>query len=180
MRRKNMVINSIKIKTLITLFLVSSVQLNLRSQEQTLQHYLSAGMENSPVLKEYENNANLAGLENEKVISDFHYPTVQADVNWMEAPVINGVGYDQAITNGAWYSALAGVSMPLFTKALSLPELEKNSLLAGKSQWQSKMGWKEISLQITDLYAQCYADQQNLENAKDQLDVITNQHKLSK
>lgn len=150
------------------------------AQEISLSDYLDAAKAKNPSLQEYRNNAQVADLENEKVIANYRYPELHSDINWMEAPVIDGVGYDEAITNGAWYSALAGVSMPLFTKALSQPELEKNNLQAGKSRWQGKMGWKELSMQITDLYAQCFADQQNLDNMKDQLKVITDQHRLSK
>ena len=149
------------------------------AQERSLNDYLDAAKANSPALLEYENNARIADLENEKVIADYRYPELHTDVNWMEAPVIDGVGYDESITNGAWYSALAGVSMPLFTKALSKPRLEKNRLEAGKSQWQGKMGWEELKLQITDQYAQCYADQLKMDNVKAQLTVITDQHRIS-
>ncbi|MCB2221647.1 MAG: TolC family protein [Bacteroidetes bacterium] len=155
-------------------------QLEAQAQNKDVRYFLENAKSNSPVLREYQNNASVADLENEKVISDYRYPAVHADVNWMEAPVIKGVGYDEAITNGAWYSALAGVSMSLFTKALSQPELEKNNLQAGKSKWLGKMGWKELSMQITDLYAQCFADQQNLDNLKDQMNVITDQHRLAR
>ncbi len=165
---------------LTTILLLLLFSTTLHAQSRSLQDYLQAGKQNSPLLQDYENASSIAHLENQKVKADYKYPAIQASANIMEAPVINGVGYDEAITNGSWYAAQAGVSIPLFSKPFETAELTKNSLDAEKAVWQGKMSWNEVKRQIADGYAQCYADQRMLENARDLLEIITAQHHLSR
>jgi outer membrane protein TolC len=165
---------------LTTILLLLLFSTTLHAQSRSLQDYLQAGKQNSPLLQDYENASSIAHLENQKVKANYKYPAIQASANIMEAPVINGVGYDEAITNGSWYAAQAGVSIPLFSKPFETAELNKNSLDAEKAVWQGKMSWNEVKRQIADGYAQCYADQRMLENARDLLEIITAQHHLSR
>lgn len=162
--------------TILSLLLLPAI---LHAQTRSLPDYLQAGKQNSPLLQDYENTASLAQLENQKVKADYEYPAVQASANIMEAPVINGVGYDKAITNGSWYAAQIGISIPLFSKPFETASLSKNSLDAEKAVWQGKMSWNEVKRQIADGYATCYGDQLMLESAQDLLDIITTQHHLS-
>ena len=164
---------------LIIIFSLLLFHTTIHAQSRSLQDYIQAGKQNSPLLQDYENTASIAQLENQKVKADYKYPVVQASANIMDAPIINGVGYDEAITNGSWYAAQAGVSIPLFSKPFETAELNKNSLDAQKAVWQGKMSWNEVKRQIADGYAQCYADQRLLENARDLLEIITAQHHLS-
>lgn len=149
------------------------------AQTHSLNDYLEAGEANSPLLQDYQNQAAIASLENKKVRANYRLPSVHSNINWMEAPVIKGVGYDEAISNGSLYSALAGVDVPLFMNAFMKSETEQNNLQANRAQWQQQTSSRDLKKQITDNYAACYADQQLYENGKQQLDLVLQQYKLS-
>ncbi|TAK31796.1 MAG: HlyD family efflux transporter periplasmic adaptor subunit [Saprospiraceae bacterium] len=95
---------------------------------QNLAAYLAAAHANSPVLQENQNLAAIAGLEMDKAKAVFKMPEISTTGNFLYAPVVEGAGYDAAITNGAWYSAQLNVNQAFFTR----PQVEaqvKNSLV---------------------------------------------------
>ena len=149
-----------------------------QSQDISLDDYLNAAKVNYPWLREFNNNISIHHLENEKVRAQYYYPKGYINANLMQAPVINGVGYDKAITNGALYAALIGAKMPLLSKPFAENRTKYNNLLAKKSEWEKDSTWHDVKKRISNGYAYCYADQQLLVNAQKQLSVIEEQHQV--
>ncbi len=129
------------------------------TQTLSLSQLLDSAKLNDSRLTELSNRQKIASYENDKVMASYKKPKVAVNAQWLEAPLINGIGYDPAITNGANYSAVTGVTYPLLTKEFIETEQRGNNLQIQKAQWAYKATWRQIRMDVTDKYIQCFADQ---------------------
>ncbi|MCB0535533.1 MAG: hypothetical protein KDC28_10895 [Saprospiraceae bacterium] len=81
---------------------------------QNLPYYLDAALHSNPVVQQNINLSYIARLDAEKAQSVLNKPEITTTGNLLFAPLIKGVGYDEAITNGALYSAQINANIPLF------------------------------------------------------------------
>jgi outer membrane protein TolC len=85
------------------------------SQEKDLNYFITKAQNNSPLIKDYNNqikSATLDSLLNRAV----YKPQVTGNLNANYAPVINGFGYDSALSNGQSVSGLVGVNQKIIGK----------------------------------------------------------------
>ena len=86
------------------------------SQQKDLQYYMQKAATNSPLLTDYNNQVKAASIDS--LLSRATYkPQVLGNLNASYAPVINGFGYDTALSNGQVLSALVGVNKKIFGKS---------------------------------------------------------------
>lgn len=145
------------------------------TQILSLPQILDSAKVNDPRLAELSNQQKIASFENEIVMAHYKKPKVDVNAQWLEAPVIKGVGYDPAITNGGNYSAVTGITYPLLTKDFIQTERQGNNLQIEKAEWQYKASWRQIRRAVTDKYLQCYADQRYIDIARQQAGIIQEQ-----
>lgn len=136
------------------------------TQPKTLDYYINAGLQNSPLLKEYRSQLQLTRIDSMKIKAG-----LGAQVNAMTtnsyAPVINGWGYDEIVTNGA--NIYAGVAV---SKELTGKRNRRNQFDALGLQYQSientgKITEQDLKKSITSQYILAYGSlQQYLFNAE--------------
>jgi outer membrane protein TolC len=136
------------------------------AQQKNIEYYLEALKSNHPATMDFENQAKLSELDNMKIKAESKLPAVFATANIMKAPLINGVGYDEAITNGALYSTLINAEESILNPVYKF-ETKKNILQASHLRFQGKLSSREIEKQVIDQYIQCYTGQLLLSSAKD-------------
>ncbi|MXV51962.1 TolC family protein [Pedobacter sp. HMF7647] len=85
------------------------------SQQKTLDEYLQQAITNSPLLKDLNNQILSAQLDSVRIRAGFK-PQVIASSAGLYAPVVNGYGYSQAITNGQSINGLITVSKSFIGK----------------------------------------------------------------
>jgi len=68
------------------------------AQQKNLDYFLEQGIQNSPLLKESNNNVLLNQIDSLRILATYK-PQVSAISNNYYAPVIHGYGYDEIITN---------------------------------------------------------------------------------
>ena len=90
---------------------------NLFSQSHSLDYYITSGLNNSPLLKDYYNQLQAASYDSILARSVLR-TQVNLNSQAMYAPAYKDFGYDSAITNGGNYSALINVTQPLFNGKL--------------------------------------------------------------
>ena len=90
-------------------------QLAAFSQERSLDYYLQAGIENSPLLKDLKNQQRANLIDSMRILAGY-LPQMNAVSSNSYAPTIGGWGYDGAITNGSNFSQLVTVSKQLVSK----------------------------------------------------------------
>src|SRR5882757_92581 len=77
-----------------------------------LDFYLGQALQNSPLLKDYQNQV-LTGQVDSQLVRAGYKPQVNGSSVNTYAPVIHGYGYDQAISNGGNFSTLVSVNQTL-------------------------------------------------------------------
>src|SRR5256885_6752758 len=85
------------------------------AQTYTLDYYLRNALDNSPLLRDYQNQVASNQIDS-LLIKATYKPQVTGTSNNSYAPLIKGFGYDQAITNGGGVNALVGVNQALVSR----------------------------------------------------------------
>ncbi len=137
---------------LLTIIFISQ---NITAQQKNLEYYVGQGLQNSPLLKDYDGQMLLNRMDSMRIRASFG-PQVQAVSNNSYAPVFNGWGYNEAITNGANISAVISVSQEIVSS-----KNRKNQFEVLQWQNQSLTNSKKISEQdlkktITEQYIIVY------------------------
>jgi outer membrane protein TolC len=140
---------------LATLFLMN----NIVAQQTNLKYFINQALINSPLLKDWQNQI-LSNKADSMIIRAGFGPQVNAISNNLYAPVINGWGYDEAITNGANLSALLSV-----TKEIVGKRNRENQYQSLRIQNQSLLNAGKITEQdliknVTEQYLNAYGSWQ--------------------
>jgi len=124
--------------------------------QQNLSDYLTIARQRSPLLKDYANQQAAIQLDS-LLIRAAQRPYVSASSILMFAPVISGYGYDQAITNGGQYAALASVTQPVFNRKILQPQFRQlhlqQQVIANQRSISTYDLEKSVALQYLNAYA---------------------------
>ncbi|MBA3647146.1 MAG: TolC family protein [Chitinophagales bacterium] len=83
------------------------------SQSRDLDFYVKTAIQNSPLLKDYQNQIRSNHIDS-LILRAGMKPQIAGTAGAYYPPLINGYGYDPAITNYGSYSALLGIRKDLF------------------------------------------------------------------
>ena len=126
-------------------------------QSQSLDYYISQGIKNSPLLKDYNYRIQSNYFDSLKLRTQLK-PQAYANGQIMIPPTFNGYGYDKAITNGGNYSALVGVSQNIFNRKFLSPQYSEININSRSLVNSTKITEKELRKSITDLYLSALSD----------------------
>jgi outer membrane protein TolC len=144
------------------------------SQQKNLDYYTNAGLQNSPLIKEYENHLLNITIDSLRTRAGLGLQ-VQALSTNSYAPVINGWGYDEIITNGVNIYAAVSVS-----KQLTWQRDQQNQYQALGLQYQSitntgKISEQELKKNITGQYILAYGSWQTYLFNSEMNDLLKNE-----
>jgi outer membrane protein TolC len=142
---------------LLILFFITSAA----AQNKNLDYYISAGLANSPLLRDYNNQLLLNGIDSQRLRAYYH-PVVNATSNNMAAPVINGWGYDQVLTNNGNYTTTVNVNQTFIGRKNLDAQYYSIQLLSDSFRNAQKMSEQELKRSIIAQYITAYGDQQQL------------------
>jgi outer membrane protein TolC len=131
------------------------------SQEKDLQFYIEKAQNNSPLLKDLSNQIKSNQIDS--LINRANYkPLVTGNLNANYSPVINGIGYDSAITNGQSVSGLVGINQKIIGKNIANSQAEsfknlKESLIINK-----KIALKDLNKVIIDQYITAFGSAEQI------------------
>lgn len=162
------------------IFFVSFCYANrLIAQQKGINYFLEQAKINSPLLNDYQNQIQILLLDSVKLRAGL-LPQVNASSNLMYAPVIKGVGYDAAITNGQLVSGLITVSKEISTKA-RLNTLVKSLQLSKDSLGnQRALSILDLEKSISTQYITTLGNQEQLVLSKEVLNLLQTQDDLLK
>jgi len=126
------------------------------AQTQGLDVYISAGLQNSPLLKDYQNQLQSGTLDS-ALLRAGKKPQVNALVSAMRAPTYHGWGYDEAITNTGNYEALISVSQNIFAKKAYAPQYEAIHIQQQSIGNSAQLSEHDLKKSITDQYLAAYS-----------------------
>ncbi len=149
------------------------------AQNRTLDFFLQQGSENSPVLKDYQNQILIAQIDSQLLRA-----SLKTQVNFLNtdsyAPVIRGWGYDPAITNIANLTAIFQANRNFITPnnlaaQLRTIDLQRRALLD-----TIQLSQRDLVKTITDQYITAYADQLAIDFTKEVFDLMRTEEVLLK
>ncbi|MEI7490345.1 MAG: TolC family protein [Bacteroidota bacterium] len=130
--------------------------LNAFSQDHSLEYYISRGVENNPGLKDLSNQ--IRSNQYDSLITRASYlPQVNFNAYMMYAPVINGWGYSDVITNGQQLSGTLNVNQQIFNKKTREVNYQKFGIENRSLENSRNLGINELKKAITAQYLSAYS-----------------------
>jgi len=149
------------------------------AQTNTLDHYLEVAKNNSPLLKDLRNQVASTKLDSLRLRAGFK-PQVNANSGGLYAPVVNGFGYSEAITNEHTLNALVGVSQAILSKnniGAQYADINLQGQTAGNT---AKISTQDLIKSITSQYITAYGDLLQYKFAQEIIELLSKEEQLLK
>lgn len=131
----------------------------LFAQNNSLAYYLETGINRSPLLKDYQNQLRINSIDSAKIRAGYQ-PQVMATTNNSYAPVINGRGYDDAVTNGRNIVATVNINKTFAGNRNLSSQFEAIRLQSSGIENTAMIAEQELKRTITAQYITTYGDEQ--------------------
>jgi len=127
------------------------------AQTHDLNYFIKQAEQNSPVIRDYQNQLSMASLDSQMLKASLH-----TQVNFISsnsyAPIIKGYGYDAAITNIANVSALIQANRNFLTRGNVSAQYRTISLQRRALLDSMKLSQFDLVKTISDQYITAYGD----------------------
>ncbi|HXB91618.1 MAG TPA: hypothetical protein VNU72_04980, partial [Puia sp.] len=117
----------------------------------TLDFYLLQARQNSPLLKDYQNQVLSGGIDSQLVRAGYRPQVTGSSVN-IYAPTINGYGYDNAISNGGNFTTVVAVNQTLVGRRHLDAQYETIRLQNEKITNTSSISEQDLKKNVTAQY----------------------------
>jgi len=166
-------------RKIVIIFLSCITPLFSVCQNKNLDYFINKSLENNPAITDIRNLILANRIDSELIVAANKFQ-VTGSGNAYYAPVINGYGYDMAISNGQQLSALVAVNKQIYNKRnLSLQfkslQLQNDSLTNSSAITQ-----QDIKKAIITQYITTYGDQLQLDFYDRLIQLLTNEEELLK
>ena len=151
----------------------------LYAQEKSLEYYIDAGTQNSPLLKDYRNQKASNLIDSMRLLAGY-WPQINGVSTNSYAPTYKGWGYDGAVTNGANFSQLIVASQRLVSKENLQNQHEAIQLLNQSLNISGKITEQDLSKSITAQYITAYGIWQQYSFNKDVLNLLKKEETVLK
>jgi len=151
----------------------------LFSQVKDLSFYIDTAINNSPQLYEYRNLVLSNRIDSELIVAANRFQ-VTGNSNNYYAPVINGYGYDVAITNGQQLAALVAVNKQIYNRRNLNVQFENLRLQRDSLHVSSAITTQDIKKSIISQYITAYGDQLQLDLNDEVIALLTNEDSVLK
>ena len=158
------------------IFLLAGSALSF-SQSHDLNFYLSNGIQNSPLLNDYTNRLEQSKIDSLLILAGRKI-TVSATGEILIAPIINGIGYEEAITNQGQYTAIVGVSKTIF-QSKSIDAQINQGRIRSDSIFNNKIvSQRELEKSVTDQYLNSFDALSQVQFEEEIIAALENQLRL--
>jgi len=151
----------------------------LFSQVKDLSFYVDTAINNSPQLYEYRNLVLSNRIDSELIVAANRFQ-VTGNSNNYYAPVINGYGYDVAITNGQQLAALVAVNKQIYNRRNLNVQFENLRLQRDSLYVSSAITTQDIKKSVISQYITTYGDQLQLDLNDEVIALLTNEDSILK
>ena len=133
----------------------------LHAQTYDLNHYIRQALENSPLLKEYQNQMVLNSLDSLIMQADYK-PSVGFSTTNFWSPIVDGIGFDQAINHKGRNSVLLTVRQTLIGQENLKSRLYTYTLDNQSLQNAKSISEQDLKLAVTTQYVTSYGMMQEI------------------
>lgn len=149
------------------------------AQVRTLDFFLQQATQNSPVLKDYQNQILISRIDSQLLRA-----SLRTQVNFLStnsiAPNIKGYGYDPAITNYANVTAIFQANRNFITNSNLAAQLRTLDLQRRALLDTIQLSQRDLVRTITDQYITTYGDQLGAEFTKEVYDLMRGEDEMLK
>src|ERR1700752_4903013 len=142
--------------------LVIFFALECEAQQNTLDYYLTHAINNSPLIKDFQNQVFSFTLDSQIVRATLR-PQVIGNSNNMYAPIVHGIGYDEVITNISQVSALISVNKTVLSNKSIQAQLSGFRIQSQSISNNIRMSEQDLRKTITDQYIVTFGEQLQLQ-----------------
>ena len=146
---------------------------------QSLDYYIDLALRSSPLLKDIQNQVELNQYDSLLIMATTK-PQVSGNSFNNYAPVVKGVGYDNAITNGANINALISVSKQIINKKNLATQFENLQLQKKSFQNNKKINEQDIKRTVVAQYLTAYSSYQQLKFTEEIYNLLAKEEKILK
>jgi len=150
-----------------------------RAQTYSLDHYLDLAKSNSPLLKDLRNQIASNQIDSLRLKAGYK-PQVNLNSGGLYAPIVNGYGYSEAITNEHTFNGLLGVNQSLASKGNINSQIETITLQSLSLSNATKISEQDLKKAITTQYITAYGDLQQYKFSQQVVDLLTNEEGILK
>jgi outer membrane protein TolC len=157
--------------------LLLCIAIKAPAQQNDLAWYLDHAIKNSPLIKDFQNQVLSFSVDSQLVRATLK-PQVSANSNNMYAPVINGYGYDEAITNKAQVSGMIAVNKSFISPRNVATQLAGFQIQAQSAVNNIRLSEQDIKKSITDQYINAFGDWLQLQFNREINDLLAREDTL--
>ena len=167
------------LKRILLLVAIFFIFLRLSAQKQSLDYYIDRAIQNSPLLRDYQNQLSSAAVDSMLIRASQKYQTdVTSQISY--APVISDWGYDEALTNGANIIGQFGVKQEIMNKNVLNTKFKGINIQKQSVSNNIKLSINDLKKSITNQYLTTYGDFNDIEFTRGQLKIVNDQLALLK
>ncbi len=149
------------------------------AQTYTLDHYLEIAKNNSPLLKDLRNQIASNQVDSLRLLAGYR-TQVNANSGGLYAPIIDGYGYSEPITNNHTLNALLSANHAIISKKNINAQLQAITLLSQSIGNSTKISEQDLKKAITAQYITAYGDLQQFKFNQEVIDLLTQEEELLK
>jgi len=140
-------------------------------QIKTLDFFITMARENSPVLNDFNNQRYSLKIDSMKMLADYGF-RINSVNDVMYAPVINGWGYDNVLSNGQNVTTVIRISKDLLGRTNLNTKLLDYSLGVKQLFNQTRITELQLVQAVTEQYINTYAAQQQYQNSQEIIKLL--------
>lgn len=141
------------------------------AQTYSLDHYLQLAKTNSPLLKDLQNQIASNQIDSLRLRASLK-PQVNLNSAGLYAPMINGYGYSEAITNEHTLNGLMQVSKTIVGSRNLNTQFQTIALQSQSLVNQAKISEQDLKKAITTQYITAYGDQQQYKFSQEVVSLL--------
>jgi outer membrane protein TolC len=149
------------------------------AQTYSLDHYLELAKSNSPLLKDLHNQIASNEIDSLRLKAGYK-PQVNLNSGGLYAPIVNGYGYSEAITNNHTLNGLLGVNQSLASKNNINAQLLAITLQSLSLTNASKISEQDLKKAVTTQYITAYGDLQQYKFTQQVVQLLTSEEDILK
>ncbi len=150
-----------------------------KAQTNQLQYYIDIALQNSPLLRDYQNQVVLNKYDSLLLRAGFKPQVSGSSINTY-SPVIRGWGYDAAITNGAGFASLVSVNKLIPNKKNTDAQFNNINLQSQTIANATSISEQDLKRTIISQYITAEGSMQQLNVNKEISDLLTKEETILK
>ena len=159
--------------------LLSGFAISAYNQSRDLDFYLKQAVQNSPLLNDYRNQVK-SSYADSLLIRAAKKPLVEAKSQLLYSPVYHNFGYDEVVTDGGNYTAVMGISQPVFNKKEINNKFEAVDLQKRSINNSTQISINELNKIITDQYLTSFSGYTDFLFNKNFLEILVKENEIVK